>query len=161
MLHGQPLKAYERTGQDLVVVFHVQIFAEYQEVPYPHEFGGPEGPPELLRDLNVVGKHFKSFIACYLHFTTPYNSGEDLGEVPQLVSEKTACLANSSGCGKRDVRRNVQLCENSGESSRSAESSVALINAGAHPETGRYKDCRIRTITAQPKTRTASDTQSR
>ena len=160
MLYGLPLKTCERTGQDLFVAFNVQIFTEYQELAYPYGFGGPESPPELLGELNVVGKHFKSFSAWDLNCTTPYHSGEDLGDITRLVSETTVCLANKSVCGKRDVRQNVQLCKSIGGPSRSDESSVALRNSEVEHETLQIEGGRIETITAQPKTRTASDTPS-
>ena len=161
VLHGLPLKTYERAGEDLVVIFHVQIFTEYQEVAYPYRFGAAESPPEFLGDLNVVGKHFKSFIAWDLNCTTLYTSGEDLGDIPRFVSERTVCPVNNRASGKRDVMENMQICRSTDEPSRSDDSSVTLRNAGVELDTLQIEEGRIETITAQQKTRTAIDTRKR
>lgn len=90
-MHGHELKKFSRDGEDLVVVWNVQIFTEYETVRYPFSYGGIESPPSTLGELNVQGKGFKSRIAWDQNLLIPSSEGCELSSTPKQV-----CLSSVS-----------------------------------------------------------------
>ena len=88
-LYGSPLSQFAKLNEDLVVIWSVQVFSEFYDVPYPYAFGGTEAPPKLLGDLNHIESHFKSFIAWDNSDLVPHEAGCDLKDSPLVVSEQS------------------------------------------------------------------------
>jgi len=85
-IDGEMLSRFCNGLEDLVSIYHVQIFSGFEDVAYPYGFGGPEEPPKILGELNTVGKGFKRIVA-WDRFSMKENpSGTDLAEVPRVVN---------------------------------------------------------------------------
>lgn len=87
-LHGSPLEKYAKKGQDLVMLGHVQIFTDSYNINYPYNYGGVEGPPRSLSQLNKK-EYYKSFIAWDLHATSKKSDKQLLPSSPIEVSRSS------------------------------------------------------------------------
>ena len=85
-LHGHDLKDLQKDGEDLVVLWNVVIFSEFEHLEYPYTYGCFEGPPLLLGDLNEAKKYFKALTAWDYNYLTPSSFGFKLRTYPRQIS---------------------------------------------------------------------------
>lgn len=96
-IDGHDLSKFGKNGQELVAIYHVQIYEEYTEWSYPYMFGGPEPPPVKLQELNQLGKSFKRIVAWDHQSLRPCNTRDHLlSDRPRVVyaSEDYVSTAN-------------------------------------------------------------------
>ena len=62
-IHVHQLRQFAKESEHLGAVHSIQVFTEFEVQNYPHEFNGFEDQPNLLDDMNVLDKAFKTIIA--------------------------------------------------------------------------------------------------
>ena len=111
IIHGHSLRSYAREDEDLVAIYHVQIFQEFESLAYPYSYHCFDGIPKVLGDLNCRERNFRSIVAWDKKKTVPGTDGRELGSSPIKVSAVGLSRKRTKG-----------LCTISGENSCRRES---------------------------------------
>ena len=90
--HGHDLKDHAQPGEELVSVYHVQIFNEYVCLRYPYKFSSFEDPPLLLKDMNDQLKYFKCPIAWDKAQLVPNSRRDELADAPRMLPAPKSTL---------------------------------------------------------------------
>lgn len=107
-IHGHSLHLFANEGEKLVAIWCVQIYQEFEKDTYPYNFGGLDGPPSTLGDMNQVSKAFKTVIAWEEGLLQENREGSELGNQPRCI---------------RAPRQKFAECESENEDSSEEESS--------------------------------------
>lgn len=90
VIHGHDLKQFAKRNEELIAIHGIQIFAEFEDQPYPYSFRSFDDLPMLLGDLNKSEKCFKQVISWdkrkLISNPNPNHSLTTLGDVPKIVS---------------------------------------------------------------------------
>lgn len=104
-IHGHLLKQYCKRSENLIAIYNVQIYDEFESIRYPYCFGGPRTPPGTLGELNKLDKSFKNLVAWDQHRLEPDSKGCDLGDHPRVVHAPERLVYRSA-----EIRENPVNC---------------------------------------------------